>query len=243
MTEPLHDLGHALNPQPVGKLRPRDHDHGQAERASRIDLGARAVAPRIASDDPIYVACTHHLQFAVKREWSARHDHIGREGQGRVWRIDESQCVAMLGFARERCDVLAADGEEDLARWLRQCSDRAFDVVNLDPVVTGRPGPGRALKRDQRRTGFRTRRDRVSAHLGGERMRRVDDVRDAFVTDVAGKPAHPAKTADAGRQRLVGGRTGAAAIGIDGLDARARDRRCEQARVSGSAQNEGASHG
>ena len=151
--------------------------------------------------------------------------------------------VGMLRPRRERRDVLAADGEEHVCRRLRKSRDRGADISDLDPGVAGRLGPGRAFERDQRRAGLRTRRDRIAAHLGGEGMRRVDHMRDAFPPNVVGKPAHPAKAADAGRQRLVGGRAGAAAIGIDGLDARARDLCREQARVSRSAQNEGANHG
>lgn len=82
----------------------------------------------------------------------------------------------------------------------------------------------------------------MTAHFGSERMRRVDDMRDAFAADVVGQPAHAAKPADARRQRLIGGRAGAAAIGIDGIDAGARDLRGEQARIGRSAQNEGANH-
>ncbi len=85
--------------------------------------------------------------------------------------------------------------------------------------------------------------DRVAAHLGSEGMRGVDHMRDALTANIVGKPAHAAEAADAGRQRLIGGRAGSAAIGIHGVDARACDFRGEQARIGGSAQNEGARHG
>ena len=74
-------------------------------------------------------------------------------------------------------------------------------------------------------------------------MRRIDHMRDAFAPNVVGKTAHAAEAADAGRQRLIGGRAGAAAIGIDRIEARARDCRGEQVGVGCSAQNEGARHG
>lgn len=243
MTEPLHDLGHALNPRPFGQSRPRDHDYGQAKLASGVDLGARTVAAGIAGDDPCDAARAHHLQLAIERERPARYDHVGFEGQGRFGRIDEPQGVGVLRLHRERRDVLAADGEEHLRRRLGQRGDRGVDVVNFNPVITWHPGPGRALKRDQRRAGFHARLDRIAAHLGSERMRRIDHMCDALTADVIGEPAHATEAADAGRQRLVGGRSGAAAIGIDGRDARARDLRCEQARIGCSAQNEGARHG
>ncbi|MEY9236608.1 hypothetical protein ABIF78_008931 [Bradyrhizobium japonicum] len=216
---------------------------GQAEHAGRVDLGVRTIAAGIAGDDPRDAACAHHLQLTLKREWSTRHDHVGSEGQGCLGRIDETQRVGMLWLRRERRDVLAADGEEHFSRRLGQRGDRGVDVVNFDPVVAGRPGPGCALQRNQLRAGFRAGLDRVAAHLGGEGVRRVDHMRDAFAANIAGKPAHAAEATDAGRQRLIGGRAGSAAIGIHGVDARACDFRGEQARIGGSAQNEGARHG
>ena len=44
MTEPRHDRGHALNPQPFGQTWPRDHDYGQTEHPGCVDLGARATS-------------------------------------------------------------------------------------------------------------------------------------------------------------------------------------------------------
>ncbi|GAA0000125.1 hypothetical protein BRDID11002_01250 [Bradyrhizobium diazoefficiens] len=205
---------------------------------------ARAPSPAgIAGDDPYDAARTQHLQLAIKRERSARHDHVSREGQRRFGRIDEAQCVGVLRFIPERRDVLAADGEEHVCRRLGQSGDRCIDVADLDPVVTGCFSPGGAFERDQRRAGFRACRDGVAAHLGSERMRRVDHMRDAFTANVIGEPAHAAEAADAGRQRLVGRRTGAAAIGIDGIHAGVRDLRGKLTRIARSAQNEGACHG
>jgi len=112
MTEPLHHLGDAFHVRPLGQSRSRNHDHGQAERAGRVDLGARAIAAGIAGDDPRDAARSHHFELAVKRERSARHDHIRREGQGSFGRIDKTQRVSMLRPRREWRDVLAADGKE-----------------------------------------------------------------------------------------------------------------------------------
>lgn len=242
MTEPMHHFGHALNPQAVGQPRPRDHDHGNPQHAGRVDLGARASAAGIAGDDPGDAARAQHLQLAIKRERSARHDHIRGKGQGRFGWIDETQRVDVMRLRRKWRDVLAADGEEYFCRAFRKNHDDSVDVGDLDPAVAGRLGPGRALQRNQWRARLRARFDRMTAHLGSKGVRRVDQMRDACVTDVVGKSGHSAKAADAGRQRLVGGGAGAAAIGVDSFDARARDLRCEQARIGCSAQNEGANH-
>jgi len=242
MTEPLHHVSDALDAQPFGQLRPRDHDDRQAEQAGRIDLGTRAVAAGIAGDDPGDAARAHHLQLAVERERPARHDHVGDEGQGHFRRIDEPQRVGMLRPRRERRDVLAADGEEHVGRRFGQRGDCCVDIANLNPDVAGRLAPGRALQRDQRRAGLRARFDRVTAHLGGKGMRRVDDMRDTFATNIVGKPAHAAKAADAGRQWLIGWRSRSATIGIHRINPCARDLGGEQARIGNSAQNKGARH-
>lgn len=243
MTEPLHDSGYAFDPLSLGQFRPRDHDHGQAQRTGGVDLGARAIAAGIAGDDPRDASRAHHLQLAIKRERSARHDYVSREGQGRFRWIDESQRVGVLRPGREWRNVLAPDSEEDARRGFGKSSDRSVDVSDLDPVVDGRLVPRRSLQCNQWRPGFRASRNRVAAYLGGKGMRRIDHMRDGFAMNVVGKPDHAAEAANPGRQRLIGGRTGAAAIGIDGRDARARDCRREQARIGCSAQNEGARHG
>ncbi len=240
MTEPLHYFGDTLDPSAFGQLRSRDHDHGNAKHTSRVDLGARAVAAGIAGDDPRDLAGPHHLELALKRERPTRHDHIRGKGQGPFGRIDEPQRVGMLRLACERRDVLAADGEEHVCGRGGQRGDRSVDIGDLNPVVAGRFQPRRAFECDQLRAGLRARLNSIAAHLGGERMRGVDHMRDAFAADGVGQPVHAAEAADTGRQRLVGRRAGATAIGVDGVDACARDLRCELARIGRSAQNEGA---
>ena len=76
--------------------------------------------------------------------------------------------------------------------------------------------------------GRRAGLDRMAAHLGGEGMRRVDHMRDALLPDVVGKSRRAAKAADPGRQRVAERNLRAAGIGIDRVDARARERRGER---------------
>lgn len=243
MTKPLHDFSHALHLQPLGQFGPRDHDHGQAKHARGLDLCACAVATGVAGDDPIDATRTQHVQFAVERERSARYDDVRGKGQRRVGRIDETQRVGMLWLRRERRDVLAADGEEHARGRFRKRSDCGVDIFDFNPDVAGRSSPGRALDRDQRCAGLRAGFDRVTAHLGRKGMRRIDHMRNAFAPDVFGKPAYAAEATDARRQRLIGRNPRTAAIGIDSINARARDFGGEQARVGNSAQDKGARYG
>ena len=243
MTKPRHDLGHAFRAQPAGQWRPRQHDDGKPEFARSVDLGARASPAGIAGDDPCHAARAQHLKFAVQRERPARHDDLGLEWQGRIGRIDKSQRIGMLRPGAERGDMLPADRKEHPRAVVWQGRNSGRDIRDLDPVVTGSPSPWRALERDQRRSACRARRNRVAAHLGGKGMRRIDHMRDAFLTDIVGKTARPAKAADAGWQRLVGRRAGASSVGIDRIEACVGDAVREQIGVGRSAQNEGALHG
>ncbi|GCC47473.1 hypothetical protein chiPu_0031774, partial [Chiloscyllium punctatum] len=205
--------------------RPRDHDDGKVERACGVDLGAGAGSAGIAGDDPFDIARAHHLELGLEREGSARDDDV-RIGQWQrlLGRIDKSQRIGLLRQGTERRDMLAADCEKYIGTTLRQGRDRGCDVRDLDPAVAGGPLPGRAFEREQRCRGLRAGGDRVAAHLGREGVRRVDHMGDAFTTQIIGKAADAAEAADAGRQRLLGRRVGAAAIGIDRVDPRAADR-------------------
>ncbi|MGY3697338.1 hypothetical protein ACVIGA_007418 [Bradyrhizobium sp. USDA 3240] len=176
--------------------------------------------------------------------WAARDDDIGTgQWQPLVGRVDEPQRIGMPWPAAERRDVLAADREEHVGATVRQRRDRRDDVRDLDPVIAGCSIPRRAFKREQRRCGLRAGGDCVAAHLGREGMRRVDHMRDALATQIVGKTADAAEAADPGRQRLFGRSCGAPAVGIDRVDARARDRRGKRIGVGRSAQDQGAHHG
>lgn len=243
MTEPLHHLGHAFHPRPLRQRRPRDHDHGKAERTRSVDFCARAFAPGIAGDNPFDAARAHHLQLTLKSEWPARHDDVGIEWQCALGRVDESQGVGMLRLRAERRDVLPADGKKDARPIFRQGGDGGRDIRNLDPVIVSRLGPRHTLDRDQRRSACRARGSRVAAHFGRKRMGCINDMRNGFAANIVGKSVRAAESTDAGGQWLVGGVAGASAIGVDRFEARPRNCCSEQIGLSRSAQNEGARHG
>ena len=243
MTEPLHYLGHAFDPQPVGQYRSRQHDDGKAERARGIDLGTRAISAGIAGDDPFNAARLYHLQLSAECERPTRQDEFGIKRQRALGWIDEPQRVCMHRPRAEGRDMLPPDGEKHPGAVCWQSRHCGGDIGNLDPVVSRRSGPGCAFERNQPSSGFSTRRNRVAAHLGGEWMRCVNHIRDALATDVVGKAARAAKAADTGRQWLIGRGAGTTAVGIDRVVSCARHPVRKQIGVGGSAQNEGAYHG
>jgi len=243
MTKPLHHLGDAFHPRPVGEFGPLQHDHGKSEFARRIDLGSRAFSAGVAGDDPFDSARAHHVQLALEREWPARHNDV-RIGK-RQWltrRIDKSQRVGVLRFGAERRNMLPADRKENTSARQGQRRHGRGEIGYLDPFVTGCLGPRRALKRDQPRAGCCAGRNRVATHFGREGMGCVDHMRDFFPTNVFSQAACAAKTAGPRRQRLCRRRARASSIGIGRFKSCVRNRISKRASIARSAQYEGACH-
>jgi len=243
MSEPLHDLRHAFHPQPIGQLRPPDHDDRQFELTRRVDLGTRTFASGVAGDDPFDPPDAHQVQFAGQREGSARDDQIGIRQRQRTSRsIDESERVGMLRLRRERRDMLPSDSEEDIRPRVRQRIYGGCDVLHIDPQIVRRFDPRLALQHNQGRCRHRAGSQRVAADLGCERMGRIDHMREFVVPDHVGKPVGAAETANAGRQRLIDRHLRSTGIGIDRVDPFSRDSSRQQIGFARSAQNEDA-HG
>jgi len=243
MTEPAHHFVRAFGPQPVRQLRPLDHDDGQLQFTRRSDLAACAFPAGVAGDDPFDAPRTHQIEFAGERERSARDNQIGTRQQQRTSRgIDEAQRVGVLRFVCERRDMPPADGEEDIRPCFRQCSHGGRHIRDLNPAIAGRFDPWPALQRNQRRCRCVTRRNRVAADLGCERMGCIDHMREFVLPDDIGKAIGAAEAADTRRQRLIDRDLRSAGIGIDRVDPRSRNSSRQRIGFARSAQDEDA-HG
>jgi len=243
MTEPAHHLGHAFHPQPVGHLRPRDHDHGQTQLTRGVDLGARACPPGVASDDPFDTPRAHHLQFAVECERPTRNDEISIRQRERPFSgINEAQRIGVLRPCRERRDVLPPNGKKHAGGLFRQGGDRGRDIGDLDPDIAGRFHPWLAFQRDQRRCSDGASRNRIAADLGCERMGRIYHMRETLLPDGIGKTIGAAEATDTRRQRLIDRHSRPPRIGIDRVKTRRRNCGRQQIRFARSAQDEDA-HG
>ena len=243
MTEPLHHLSDAFDPEPLGQLRSLDHDDGQAQLTRGIDLGARPLPAGIARHDPFDAPRTHHLQFTGERERPARDNEIGIRQRKRTSRsIDEAERVGVLRPGRKRRDMLPADGEENIRSRLWQRGRGGGNVNNLDPVIVGGLFPGLAFQRDQRRIHLRTGSQRVAADLRGKGMGRIDHMREFFLPDNIGKSVGTAEATNPHGQRLIGRNLRSTGIGIDRVEPRRRDLRRQPIGFARSAQDENA-HG
>ncbi len=175
MTEPRQHVLDALHPPPLRQPGPGDHDDRQAKLARGVDLGARAVAAGISRDDPCDVSRSHQIEIACDGERAARNDDVGdRQRERAIRRIDKSQRIGVLRLGGERRQMLPADREKYACALFGKGVDRGLDIFHLDPAVTRASRPWRALQRDQRDFQQSAGFDRMAAHLGGERMGRID---------------------------------------------------------------------
>lgn len=241
MSKPRQYFLDAFDLWPIGQRGAFDHDNGKPKLARSIDLGAGAGTAGIASDQKLDAARAHQFAVAFKCEWAARDDELGLGQRQRTVRcIDKSQRIGVLRLGSEGREMLPADGEKDARAFFRQSGDRCIDVGDLDPMVAGRANPRRALQRNQRDAGRSAGLHRMPAHLGRERMRRIDHVRDGLLANEIRKSRHATKAADPRRQLVAERDLRAARIGIDRVDVFADTSFRKLVGVACSAQNEGA---
>lgn len=241
MSKPRQDFLDAFDLWPIGQGGAFDHDDGKPKLARSIDLGTSAGAAGIASDQIFDAAPAHQFAVVFKCERAARDDDFGLgQRQRTVGCIDKSQRIGVLRLGSEGREMLPADGEKDARAFFRQGGDRSVDVGDLDPMVAGRANPRRALQCHERNARRGAGLDRVPAHLGGKRMRRIDHVRDALLANEIRKSRHAAKTADPRRQLVTERDLRAPRIGIDRVDLLGHASFSELVGVACSAQNEGA---
>lgn len=243
MTEPRQHIRDAFDARPFGQKRARDHDDGKFELARGIDFGPGAVAAGIARDDTFDAARAHEVAIAVQREGAAGNDDLGvGQRQSRVGCIDKAQEIRVLRFCGEGRQMLPADGEEHPRRRVGQRGCGSVEIGDFAPPVTVRSRPRRALQRDQRGLRHSTGFDRMAADLGRERMGRIDNVRDPLLPEECGETFDAAKAADPRWQCVRQRNPGAAGIGVDCIDVRARNSFREPIGIACSAQYERARH-
>ena len=243
MREPRQHILDTFDPRPLGKAGPRDHDDGKPQLARSVDLGACAVATGVAGDEPRDAAFAHQFAVVFKRERATRDHDLGiGQRQCVIGRIDKAQRIGMLRLGGERHQMLPADREKHAGGRVGQRGNGGREIGDLDPAIAGHARPRRAFQREQRRGRHGAGFDRVAAHIGGEGMGRVDHMRDGFSADEVCESRRATKAADARWQCMRQWNFGAACIGIDSVDPRARKSVREVVGVACSAQNERARH-
>src|SRR5690606_9475397 len=109
MIDPGDRLFDGLDALRLGKRRAADHDHGEAKRPRRRDLGVGRLATAVAADDPLDGMRRKQRAVAVLVERAARDDIFrARQLRSRLDWIDAANEIGVLRRRLERRDLLAA---------------------------------------------------------------------------------------------------------------------------------------
>lgn len=238
MSEMGHHRFRSFKAWPFRNLGPSDHDDRQAKRPRGIDLGAGGLAAGILGDEVGNGVVFEQRAIPGFGERAAHPEcDMMREGDA-LRSVDEAQQVEVFRASGESGDVLPPDGQKHPGRFSRQSRYSPGDIGDLLPSVTGSGLPGRPFERDKAGAGTSSRSHGIAAHARGERMRRVDQMRDFFCVQKLRQTVHPAEPADANRQGL--GRRGfrPPCIGEDGVKAGFRQQARKASGVSRAAKEQ-----
>lgn len=244
MMQPAHHIFRGVDFHPVGQSGPVDHQHRQAKLARGDQLGFGARAARILAYQQLDGVGLHQLPVVLNREGAAI-DNQGVVGQGGcvVRRIDEAQQVVVLRLRGEGVHMHAPQRQHDAAGRPRQRGDRAVDVGNAAPAVSGHglpPGPG---QRDDGNAHLPCRRYRMRAHRRGKGVGGIDEMGDCVVAQIGDEACHTTEAADPYRHRLRAGIIRSAGIAERCRDARVRQQSRQRAGLRRAPQQEDVGHG
>ncbi|SPH23783.1 hypothetical protein DEA8626_02853 [Defluviimonas aquaemixtae] len=223
--------------------RPVDQDDWNLVKPRRIEFGPGARAAGVFRDDQVNPMVDQKPQILCLGKRATRDEGV-RIGQGQrsFRRIDKPQKIMVLGLRTKGREVLLADGEEDASWRIGKCVDSRANIRDVTPFIARPRRPRFAFKGAKRRAGFSAGGSRVAAHLDGEWVRRVYDMRESCGPDVFSQPSGSAKATNPRRQGLCPGRFGASGIGKDSLHSRICQTPCKSARFGRAAEEKDAGH-
>ncbi len=202
MKQPVQNLCDLRKLGPLRQNRAVDHQHGQAQRPRRVQLGARARAACVLGYDQLRAVALHQRPVVSFGKRPSGNDNLCvRQGHS-VGVIHQTQQVAVLGLGGKVFKVHTANGEENAPGFAGQRVDSRCNVLDAIPVVAGLRCPRRAGQRGQWRPHRGACFNRVPAHPGRKWMGRVHDMGDGVLMDIGGQTFRTAETANPYRQGL-----------------------------------------
>lgn len=178
-----------------------DHDHLDAERSRGRDLAIGGAAAGILGDDDVDLFVLEQLPFAVLIEGTAGQNVTAvANGKRRLDRIDAADEIAVLGRRRKAPGFLSADGEENAARRGAERRHGGIDAFHAGPSVTLDSLPSRPAQRKDRHPRCFSGNRRILGNPVGERMGRIHEQVDAFLSQIIDQALDTAEAADPGRQ-------------------------------------------
>lgn len=219
MNEPVHHLCHTMSFTSYGCERAVDHQDRdlQVPCSGKFRSGARAT--RVFGNHEVDAVLCDQSPVCGLGEGTPIHDHtvVGKGGH-HLWWIDEAEQVEVLRIWREVGQVHTADSKHHASRRLIECGNSGRDIGDMVPVIARFGTPWGTSQSDQRRVRLSASRHGVPAHLDRERMRRVNHMGDAVLTQIRHEPRDATEAPCALRQRLTNRAIHPACEGDGGLD-------------------------
>lgn len=183
-----------------------DHQHWQSKRTRCSQFCRSPGSASVFRHDQINPVRLHQRAVNVGREWAAINNHMRpRQGQRRFGRVHQPQQVEMLWLGRKSGQVLPPDRQHHAPRRACKGRDCARDIGHIVPIIARLCAPRRAAECQTGQRFGGAGCDGIAAHLGGERMRGVNQMRDAFGAQICAQAFDPAKAAQALGQWLAQG--------------------------------------
>lgn len=244
MTQPgKHILG-IINLGPVGNGGTVNHQDRQAQIARRDQLGIGAAAARILANHQIDGVGLQQCAVSSGSERTAIHDQRVMGQARRLFRhIHEAQQIVVLWLGGEGFHMHSSQRQHDAAGRACQRGDRAIDIGNAGPAVTGDRFPRPAGQGDMGHTRQTGRLHRVCAHRRGEGVGGIDQMSHAMVAQIIGQPRNSAEPANPHRNRLSTGVCGPSGIAERRRNAALREQSGKRAGLGCAAKQEDIGHG
>ena len=125
-----------------------------------------------------------------------------RHRERRLHRIDAADEIEMLGRRFERCDVVAAECQENTLRHGTERANCIQRISGFDPAVPGNGNPAGTAQRQQRNPGLSGGGCGVGGHNGRVGVRGIDQDIDVVIDEVTGETFGPPKPTRPHRNRL-----------------------------------------
>ncbi len=187
----------------IRRGRALDHDDLDAKNAGRLDLGIGCASPAVLGDDRFYTVRLQKRDFVFGRERPAGKDVVGRRnGERRLYRIDASDEIMVLGRGIGMEGFLSSDRQEDTARGVAERGDRLFDRGDAGPAVAVDRLPARTLEPEQRHGAILCRYPGVCGNAAGKGMGRIHEKVDFLTRKPGCKTARAAEASRSDRHGL-----------------------------------------
>ena len=212
--------------------------------ARRVQFGRRPRAAGILADYDFDAARRHQPPIALDIERpTVDHEMMTRQPWRLVRHIDEPQQIVVLRLLGERIDMHPPQRQHHAPRWPVQRRHRSVDIGHARPPIASDRQPRRPCQCNICDTAALRRDDRVRAHPGRERVRRVDHMRHALLAQIRDQSLDAAKPANAHRDRLSFRFGDAPGIAQHRIGALCRQRRGKCAGLGRAAQHQDVRHG